>query len=195
MKSPRTHRSSRASKPRSRRSKIRGLYYPVDITPETLFEHLGRVQTAALIERLIDLFDASMPDPDIEDDDPAETEGDNEPSLAGPENHGRGWHREAVAGGLDDREGPDDDLEPDADGEEDDPREPSLGSLEHHPDPRFAPGFDWHASQANWGLSGTDDREDEHDGRESEADDADERHLAGPEWADRQRLKAETKAR
>jgi hypothetical protein len=44
--------------------------------------------------------------------------------------------------------------------------EPSLGSLACIP--TFDPRFGWYGSQADWAYSGTDDREDEHDGREPE---------------------------
>jgi hypothetical protein len=45
-----------------------GLYFPTDITPEQLFQAMGKLRRAAMdeIERLIAFLDATEPDPDAE---------------------------------------------------------------------------------------------------------------------------------
>lgn len=133
--------------------KIPGFYYPTGLTPEEFFKQLGRTRrdVAAEIERLITFLDNTGGCPDLEDD---EREGDlidDEPSLGstGMTDQGR-WAQGGLVGARDV------DLELDrAD------NEPSLGAL----------GQSQASDQTNWERGATDDREDEHDGREpDEAD-------------------------
>ena len=103
-----------------------------------------KIETA--LDKLIALLDAVDPDPDLEEDDPAEASGDEEPSSGATAalNQDRAW-RAPMAFGTD--------LEFDGDTRPDADREPSLGSPEYL-------GLRSHANQEDWARSrGGDDRE------------------------------------
>lgn len=136
------------------------LYLPTDLTPEELFQALGRLRSEAeeAVERLIALIDAL--DGDID----AEPTGDEEPDL-GSVSSQRGSDQRHWAQGVD--------------------GEPLHASNEYHP----APALDWwsdrqlripEGSQEGWatgndddreGAPCDDDREQDHDGREPDVED------------------------
>jgi hypothetical protein len=123
-------------------------------------------------------FEAGLEDD--EDDDPGEEGADREPSLGATNgiDQSKSWRSN---GALDDAEHEHDGREPDEDKEPDVDGEPSLGAI--NPDPlafgdvsserglvRYGgkgPGVD----QSNWARGSDQDLEDEHDGREPDADD------------------------
>lgn len=151
------------------------LFYRTDISPEEVFQAIGRLRKEARdeIDRLIrfldDTDDHMEREPDDEEDDREGDDVDEEPSLGFLENHpscvdessGGGWpyysgkgRQHSCQANSDDCEGDEHDgREPDddegADGYEED-AEPSLGSpCDHH-------GGE---SQLHWGSSALHDRE------------------------------------
>ena len=117
-----------------------------------------RKRMEAAVELLIAALDAlDVTIEDMEDDDPGEEPGDEEPSL--------GWTDAEARKGVP-YQGPVDhtDLEDEHDG-----REPSLGALESH-----CNGYGWERNrsgdQTHWGQGDRDEREDEHDGCEPDED-------------------------
>jgi hypothetical protein len=121
------------------------LYVPTDVTPEKLFQAIGRLRKEARdeIDRLLNFLDETDGHMEREPD-------DDEPSLGWPERITAGQF--GSPGGTDDREG-----EPEHD-EDGDPAEPSLGSL----------GL---TDQRDWSMGDRRDLEDEHDGAEPSEDD------------------------
>jgi hypothetical protein len=141
----------------------------IPIRPPASCTDPRRERLERALERLEDLrqslilkLDEQDGDPDFEDDDPAEDNGDAEPSLGflepNPKPRGGITQGNICQGVHDDLEEEHDGLEPDAD------EEPSLGFLEP-----LIPVIPWAAPEVGqerlcWG--GTRDLEDEHDGRE-----------------------------
>jgi hypothetical protein len=120
---------------------VEGFYLPTDVSPEEVFQAIGRLRKEARdeINRLIGFLDktddyVSRELEDAVDDNPCD---DNE--LDGPEN------------------GEDELSEPD---------EPSLGSIEKSCSLYGPDGHNPTGDQTRWGDSGTKDLEDEHDGAE-----------------------------
>jgi hypothetical protein len=144
------------------------LYLPTDVTPEEIFQAIGRLRKEARDEndRLIGFLDTTddymfRELEDAVDDNPCD-DLELEPSLCGVT---------AAAANLP-AEFRDDDLEgddtPNGLSAED---EPALGSIEDHPN-----WYDGHRrrdrNQEHWASGNRDDREgDEHDGREPDVDD------------------------
>jgi hypothetical protein len=125
------------------------LYLPTDVTPEKLFQAIGRLRKEARdeIDRLIRFLDETDNHMEREPDGD-EDGGDPEPSLGSFDrmlDQGKSWRqRETWFNGTTDLE---------ADDAED---EPSLGSI----------GDIHHFDQERWATGGTKDLEDEHDGGE-----------------------------
>ncbi|WP_128089473.1 hypothetical protein [Bradyrhizobium viridifuturi] len=127
------------------------LYLPTGVSPEELFQAMGRLRKEAQdeIDRLLAFLDQLDGDPDLEPN------GDDEPEL-GSVGGRRQLDQSTWAAGQD--------------------GEPSLGSIECHP---AAPEGDYwpdrrrdgDGSQVAWSDSVTHDSEDEHDGREPDVDD------------------------
>src|SRR5665647_1367836 len=118
-----------------------GVYVPTDVTPEELFQAIGRLRKDARdeIDRLIQFLDktddyVSRELEDQVDDSPCD---DNE--LDGPEN---------------------------GEDEESDPAEPSLGAPERSASCYGPDGHNPTGSQTNWADGRRDDLEDQHDGAE-----------------------------
>ncbi|APG11399.1 hypothetical protein BKD09_23990 [Bradyrhizobium japonicum] len=117
------------------------LYFKTDVSPEQIFQAIGRLRKEARdeIDRLIRFLDSTEDhmelepedegdgDSELEDDDPAENDLDDEPSLGALENH---------------------------------PTSPWPGQ------PNLPLRCDNSGGQQLWASSGTRDLEDEHDGRE-----------------------------
>ena len=128
------------------------LYQPTDVSPEALFTALGGLRQAAEaeIERLLTFLDQLDGDADIE---PAGDEIEPElGSVAGRCEFDQSTWSDGVDG------------------------EPSLASPEQLPSNYSGyfhdrPYRDNEGTQVAWGISGTDDREGEHDGREPDVDD------------------------
>jgi len=158
------------------------LYLPTDVSPEEVFQAIGRLRKEARdeIDRLIGFLDAtddyvSRELEDSVDDNPQSDEGEAEPSLGWTEQEAR-WGRHAWSA--------------DIDAEHDNcDSEPVLAAPENHPTlPYTATGYfgdrvsygpagryrDPTGSQEAWSEGNSDDREgDEHDGREPDVDDED----------------------
>ncbi|MBZ0217512.1 MAG: hypothetical protein K8F25_13220 [Fimbriimonadaceae bacterium] len=123
-------------------------------------------QITIMTETLIGLLDACAPDPDLEDSADYELTGDDEPNLGAPNQQAGSWNGiDASLGGDDDEELELGWTEQEArwnrySGAGDDVYEPSLGST-------------LSMDQAHWSKGGTDDCEEEHDGREPDCDDED----------------------
>jgi hypothetical protein len=124
------------------------IYIPTDVTPEQLFQAIGRLRKEARdeIDRLLGFLDATEDtDTDTQCDDEQIDDCELEPSLCGVEVAAKNMPEDPIG----------DDCELD-----DSDYEPSLGS--------GAVGV--HNSQARWAMHGTDDLEDEHDGAEPSED-------------------------
>lgn len=166
-----------------------GLYIRVDITPEELFQALGRLRSEAEaeIERLLTFLDELDADADFEgsaDDEP--TGDEREPDLGSVAGK-KGFDQSTWSAGDDMVDG----------------GEPSLGAFESHP---TRADYSWNdkpyrtseGSQDGWSTGNGDDREhcsdreedDSHDGREP--DDGDEEPSLGwtPQEAARGRMYA-----
>lgn len=124
-----------------------GLYFPADITPEQLFQAMGKLRRAAMdeIERLLAFLDSTEPDADLEEN------GDREPPLGWTDMEARYGALSAPAG--EDEDGAD--------------AEPSLGFATGGwmPEHQRQEGRAFHLS-----ADGGQDLEDEHCGAEPEDD-------------------------
>jgi hypothetical protein len=148
------------------------LYLPTDVTPEQLFQAIGRLRKDARdeIDRLIRFLDKTddYVSRELEDDDDREAIGDDEPSLGSFDlmtDQSKSWLRMQGAFGAED------------DAEQDDAdAEPSLGSVERSPSiAGWRDGPNPTGDQTQWAAGGGRDLEGEHDGCEpgedSEPDD------------------------
>jgi hypothetical protein len=119
-----------------------------------------------MTETLIGLLDAFVPDADLEDNADNELTGDDEPNLGAPNQQAGSWNGiDASMGCTDEEELELGWTEQEArwnrySGAGADVQEPSLGSTQS-------------MNQVHWSKGGTDDCEDEHDGREPDCDDED----------------------
>lgn len=138
---------------RSARNKAKqaSTYQPTDITPEHFFQAWSRKRREALIEMLIDTFDAEDGDSDHED------EGCDEPVLAAPENHATvpydSWW------GLDPRRDKSGDQShwaqgssSDCEGDEHDGREPDDNEGGEAEKEDYEPSLGWTAAEAAFGT-------------------------------------------
>ena len=141
------------------------LYLPTDVSPEEVFQAIGRLRKEArdAIDELIRFLDKTDDyiSRELEDDDDREEVGDDEPDLGSFDlmaDQSKAWRQ--ISDGW---------VTPEVDAEQDDAdAEPSLGAFERHVSGYGPDGYNCSGDQTKWASGGSGDLEDEHDGAEPE---------------------------